>query len=164
MEFWCWKLLPFLLDIGFQQLKSSWSSLAYFRLMMRQMFSIGERSGLQAGQFSTQTLLLRSHAVVAAAIYSLHCPAEIHKDFPEIHVIWRGAYVALKPLYTFQHSWCLPKHASCPYRMQLCTPIPSKMLAFELNAAKTLWKVSLLFSPEDTACVISNKNGKFGLI
>ncbi len=29
----------------------------------------------------------------------LHCPAEIHKAFPEIDVVWRGgAYVALKPL------------------------------------------------------------------
>ncbi len=35
-----------------------------FCLMMRQMFSIGERFGLQAGQFSTRTLLLQSHAVV----------------------------------------------------------------------------------------------------
>ncbi len=34
----------------------------------------------------------------------LHCPAEIHKALPEIYVIWRGAYVAQKPLYTFQHS------------------------------------------------------------
>ncbi len=39
--------------------------------MMRQMFSIGERSGLQAGQFSTRTLLLRSHAVVIAAVCGL---------------------------------------------------------------------------------------------
>ncbi len=43
--------------------------------MMRQMFSIGERSGLQAGQFSTPTLLLRSHAVVLAAVcgFALSC-------------------------------------------------------------------------------------------
>ncbi len=43
--------------------------------MMRQMFSIGERSGLQAGQFSTQTLLLRSHTVVIAAVcgFALSC-------------------------------------------------------------------------------------------
>ncbi len=27
----------------------------------------------------------------------LHCPAEIHKAFPEIDVVWRGAYVSLKP-------------------------------------------------------------------
>ncbi len=45
-------------------LKSSWS---YFCLMMCQMFSTGERSGLQTGQFSTRTLLLQSHAVVIAA-------------------------------------------------------------------------------------------------
>ncbi len=69
----------------------------------------------------------------------------------------RGACVALKPLYTLQHSLCLPNHASCPYHMFLCTPIPSEMLM-------TCWKVSLLFSPEDTAPVISNKNVKFGLV
>ncbi len=46
-----------------------------FRLMMRQMFSIAERSGLQAGQFSTRTLLLRSHAVVIAPVcgFALSC-------------------------------------------------------------------------------------------
>ncbi len=30
LEFWCWNLVPFLPDIGFQLLKSSWSSLTYF--------------------------------------------------------------------------------------------------------------------------------------
>ncbi len=65
--------------------------------MIRQMFSIDERSGLQAGQLSAWTLLIQSHAVVIAAVCGLHCPAEIH-------VIWGGAYVALKPLNTFQHS------------------------------------------------------------
>ncbi len=29
-EFWCWNLVPFLPDIGFQLLKSLWSSLTYF--------------------------------------------------------------------------------------------------------------------------------------
>ncbi len=33
-----------------------------------QMCSIGEISGLQAGQFSTQILLLRSYAIVKAAV------------------------------------------------------------------------------------------------
>ncbi len=47
--------------------------------------------------------------------------------------------------------------------MHLCIPIPSEMLAFELNADNML-EVFLLFSPEDTASVISNKNVKFGLI
>ncbi len=30
LEFWCWNLVLFLPDIGFQLLKSSWSSLMYF--------------------------------------------------------------------------------------------------------------------------------------
>ncbi len=30
LEFWSWNLVPFLPDIGFQLLKSSWSSLTYF--------------------------------------------------------------------------------------------------------------------------------------
>ncbi len=32
LEFWCWNLVPFLSDIGFQLLKSSWLSLTYFSL------------------------------------------------------------------------------------------------------------------------------------
>ncbi len=42
---------------------------------MGQMFSIGERSGLQVGQFSTRTLLLRRHAVVIAGVcgFALSC-------------------------------------------------------------------------------------------
>ncbi len=36
--------------------------------MMDQIFYICERFGLQTGQFSTQTLLLRSHAVVIVAV------------------------------------------------------------------------------------------------
>ncbi len=47
----------------------------FFYLVMRQMFSIGEISGLQAGQFSTRTLQLWSHAVVIAAVcgFALSC-------------------------------------------------------------------------------------------
>ncbi len=47
----------------------------FFCLMMHQMLSIGKRSGLQAGQFSTRTILLRSHAVVLAAVcgFALSC-------------------------------------------------------------------------------------------
>ncbi len=42
---------------------------------MHQMFSTGDRSGLQAGQFSSWTLLLRSYAVVIAAVcgFALSC-------------------------------------------------------------------------------------------
>ncbi len=33
LEFWCWNLVPFLLDIGFQLLKSLWFSLTYFKFI-----------------------------------------------------------------------------------------------------------------------------------
>ncbi len=42
-----------------------------FLFMIRQMFSMGERSGLQAGHFSTRILLLRSHDVVIDAVCGL---------------------------------------------------------------------------------------------
>ncbi len=43
--------------------------------MMRQIFSISERSGLQVGQFSSRTLLLWSHSVVIAVVcdFALSC-------------------------------------------------------------------------------------------
>ncbi len=63
LEFWlcCWRVFG-----------RHWR---IFHLMMHQMFSIGERSGLQAGQFSIRTLLLRSHAVVISAVcgFALSC-------------------------------------------------------------------------------------------
>ncbi len=69
LEFWCWNLVPFLPDIVCGRL---WH---IFHLMMGQMFSICETSGLQAGQFSTRTLLLWIHAVVIAAVcgFALFC-------------------------------------------------------------------------------------------
>ncbi len=60
-------LVPFLPDIGFQLLKSLWMSLTYFSYNDVPNVLIGERSALQAGQFSTWTIILRSHAVVIAA-------------------------------------------------------------------------------------------------
>ncbi len=47
----------------------------FLECQMCQMFSIGVRSGLQVGQFSTRTPLLQSHAVVIAAVcgFALSC-------------------------------------------------------------------------------------------
>ncbi len=64
-----------MLEFGPFLLKSSWSSLTYFSFNDAPTFSIQERSGRQAGQFSTRTLLLRIQAVVQAAIcgFALSC-------------------------------------------------------------------------------------------
>ncbi len=68
LQFWCWNVVPFLPDKGFQLLVIFD---ILFCLMMHQIFSVGYRSGLQAGQFSTRTLLIGSHAVVIAAVCGL---------------------------------------------------------------------------------------------
>ena len=49
--------------------------------MLSRMFLAGKTSGLLAVQFSSQTLLLRSHAFVTDAV--LHRLAERCKAFPE---------------------------------------------------------------------------------
>uniref|UniRef100_A0A9J8BUB0 Tc1-like transposase DDE domain-containing protein n=1 Tax=Cyprinus carpio carpio TaxID=630221 RepID=A0A9J8BUB0_CYPCA len=58
-----------------------------FLFMMRQMFSMGERSGLQAGHFSTRILLLRSHDVVIDAVcgLALSCWTKEDKDNPSCY-------------------------------------------------------------------------------
>ncbi len=53
-----------------------------FCLMMHQMFSICERSGLQAGRFSIQTILLLSHAVVKATVWGFALPCWNKQGLP----------------------------------------------------------------------------------
>ncbi len=69
---------------------------------MRQMFSMGERSGLQAGHFSTR-ILLRSHDVVIDAVCGLALSCWKMQGLPERDDVWMGAYVVLELGYTFQH-------------------------------------------------------------
>ncbi len=157
MGFWSWVLEfgPILADIVPAAAEFCGRLWHIFRLMMHQMLSIGERYGLQAGQFSTRTLLLWSHAVVIAAVcgFALSC-WNTHR--------LEGSICCLKPLYYLSAFIVLPKICKRPYRMHLCTPMPSEMLVW-MNAM-TPWKVSLLFSLEDSVSVISNKYVKFGLV
>ncbi len=114
-----------------------------FLFMMRQMFSMGERSGLQAGHFSTRILLLRSHDVVIDAVCGLEWMLECSdvgkcKVFPERDDVWMGAFVVLEFGYTFQHWWCLSRCVSCPCHTHSCNPIPSEMQASERSADNNL--------------------------
>ncbi len=114
---------------------------------MRQMFSFGETSGLQAGQFSSRTLWLQNHAVVIAAVcgFALSCWNTCHLYIPfSIHSALQNMQVA--------HTVCI--HAT-PYN-QRCWLLNWTLM--------THWKVSLLFSPEDMVSMITNKNVKFGLV
>ncbi len=108
LEFWCWNLVPFLPDIGFQLLKSSWSSLTYFsfndapNVLYRWKIWTAGRPIQHPDSSTTKPCWCNSRSITQYVV--LHCPAEINLVFPEIVIVWRGAYVALKPLYTFQHS------------------------------------------------------------
>lgn len=62
---------------------------------MTQTFSVGERPGLQGVQFSPQTLSMKLSFVIDAV--------ERCKTFLGKYIVYMGEYVALKPLYAFQH-------------------------------------------------------------
>ncbi len=96
-----------------------------FCLMTPQMFSIGERSGLQAG---TQTFLLQSHAVVIAAECSFAlsywntCCLDLYTPF-SIHIAFQNMQAA--------HTVCTyapPYHQRCwllcvwPAAISPCSP------------------------------------------
>ncbi len=156
LEFWCWNLVPFLPDIGYPAAEEFVVIFdIFFCLMMRQMFSIGVRSGLQAGQFSTQTLLLRSHAVGIAAVLS--CWNTQGLPWNRRHL--EGSICCSKIPFSIHSAFqnMQAAHTVCTYAP------PYHQRCWLLNwTLMTRWKVSLLFSPEDTASVISNKNVKFG--
>ncbi len=158
LELWCCNLVPFLPDIDFQLLKSSWSSWRIFRSMMCQMFSLGESSGLQAGQFSTQTLLLRSHAVVIAAVcgFALSCWNTQGLPWNRCHL--EGSICCSKT-FIYLSAFIVPsKTCKLPIPNALMHPHTIRDAGFLNWVLITRWKVSLHVS------VISNKNVKFGLV
>ena len=91
------------------------------RFIMRHTFSMGDRSGLQAGQSSTRTLLLRSHAVVKRAECGLALSC--------FYVAWMAA---LQNLYYLS----LSAFTDVKFPMPL---IPSQMLALCVHNRDPLW-------------------------
>lgn len=59
------------------------ASCCLFFLPINPMFSIGDRSELQTGQFFTLTLLQQSRAVYSAQNGLWHCLTQINKAFPD---------------------------------------------------------------------------------
>ncbi len=126
LEFWCWNLFPFLPDIGFQLLKSLWLSLMHFSF--NDAPNVLYRWKIwTAGQFSTRTLLLRSHAVVIAAVCSfvLSCWNTRRLE----------GNICCSKTFIYLSAFIVPSKTR---KLHLCTPIPSEMLAFELNADNML--------------------------
>ncbi len=130
LEFWCWNLVPFL--PVFQLVFSCWRVRGrlwhYFCFMMCQIFSIGERSGLQAGQFSTQTLLLRSHAVVIAAVCGLALLCWNRRRL-------EGSICWMSKTFIYLSAFIVPSRTcKLPIPCTLMHPIPLEKQFFWLNA------------------------------
>ncbi len=134
-----------------------WSHFTWYRfpaaeefshLLMRQSFSTSEISGLQAGQFSTRTLLLRSHDVVIATVcgFALSCWNRCH---PEGSICCSKTFIYLSAFIVPSKTCKLPIPYAPPYH-QRCWLLNWTLI--------TRWKVSLLFSLEDMVSGISNKN------
>ncbi len=106
--------------------------------MMHQMFSIGERSGLQAGQFSNRTLLLRSYAVVIAAVcgFALSCWNRHRLE----------GSICCSKTFIYLSAFIVPSK-TCKL------PIPYALTPYHQSCWLLNWRLitaSLLFSPEDT--------------
>ncbi len=72
LEFWCWNLVPFLPDIGFQLLKILWSSWMFFFCLFN----------------------YAPNVLYRWKIWTAGRPIQ-HPD-PEIDIVWRGAYDKIK--------------------------------------------------------------------
>lgn len=75
--------------------------------MMHRTFSVGDRSGLQAGRViqhvKPHTQYLQSLAVVGHAIEAGHCPFYISTDFPEKDIVLIERYVSRKLKHIMVH-------------------------------------------------------------
>ncbi len=133
LEFGCWNLVPFLPNIGFQLLKSSWSSLTYVPNVLYRW-----KIWTAGSQFSTQTLLLQSHAVVIAAVcgFALSCWHTQGLPWNRRHL--EGSICCSKT-FIYLSAFIVPsKTSKLPIPHTLMHPISSEMLAFELNTDDTL--------------------------
>ncbi len=136
-----------------------------FLFMMRQMFSMGERSGLQAGHFSTRILLLRSHDVVIDAVCGLALLCWKMQGLP-----WKRR--RLDGSICCSRTWIYLSALMVPF--QMCKlPMPHALMHSTpyhqrcrlLNwALITTWVVLVLFSPDDMASQFSKKNFKFWFV
>ncbi len=117
-----------------------------FCLMMRQMLSIGEISGLQAGQFSTWTILLRSHAVVIAAVCGCTLSHWNTQGIPWNRRRLEESIRCSKIFYIFFSIHSAYKNLQAAHIVCTYAP-PYHQRCWLLNwILITCWKVSLLFS------------------
>ncbi len=127
LEFWCWNLVPIWTDIGFQLLKSLWSSLTYFSFndVLNILYRWKNWTAGRPIQHPDSSTMKPCHCNAAVCGFTLSCWNTRRLE---------GSICCSKTfIYHSAFFQWLPKHGSCPYRMHVCTSIPSETLAFELN-------------------------------
>ncbi len=155
LEFWSWNFVPFLADIGFQLLKSSWSSLTYFL-------------------FNNASNVLYKWKIWTAGRPIQHLDSSTTKPCCCNSCSMSFCIVLLK--YTLPGSICCSKiliylsafivpSKTCKLPILYALMDPHNQRCGRLNwTLITHWKFSLLFCPEDTVSGISNKNVIFWLV
>ncbi len=98
LEFWCWNLVPFLPDIGFQLMKSLWSSLMYFS------FNYGPKVLYRWKILTAGRPIQHSDSSTTKPCCCNSCSMWFCIVLLKYTLFGGGAYVALKPFYTFQQS------------------------------------------------------------
>ncbi len=154
MSFWCWNLVPFLPDIGFQLLKNLWSSLTYFffndapNVLYRwKIWTTGRPIQHPDSSFTKPCCCNSCSVWFCIVLLKLTLSGEEHMLLQNLYIPF-SIHSALQNMQA-AHNVCTPYHQRC------------RLLNWTLM---THWKVSLFFSPEDMVSVISNKNVKFGLV
>ena len=111
--------------------------------MLRHAFSVGDRSGLQAGQSSTRTLCLRSHAVVTRAEWGLALSCWNRHGVPGKSCYLDGS-ICLSKIPTEASELIVPSHIcrSGAFSSNFCPwPLCTEISPVSLNLFGILWTV-----------------------
>ncbi len=146
MKCFRWNFVPFFLQTSLKVGNSTGSSLSHFALQNAPHFSIGDRSGLQAGQSSTRTLFLRSQDFVMCAEcgFALSC-WNMHGR-PWKRCLLESSILCSKISMYFSALMVPSQKCKLPLPRALTHPIPWQTLAFGLVAGNSLDDPFLLWS------------------
>ncbi len=134
------------------------------RFKMRHTFSIGDRSGLQAGQSSTRTLFLRSQDFVMCAEcgFALSC-WNMHGR-PWKRCLLEGSILCSKISMYFSALMVPSQKCKLPLPRALTQPHTMTDPGFWTCLLVTVWMILFFFGPEHTASIPPKKYLKYWFI
>ncbi len=133
------------------------------RFKMRHTFSIGDRSGLQAGQSSTRTLFLRSQDFVMCAECSFALSCWNMHGRPWKRCLLEGSILCSKISMYFSALMVPSQKCKLPLPRALTQPHTMTDPGFWLLLV-TVWMILFFFGPEHTASIPLKKYLKYWFI